>query len=371
MLKNFFSVLIIIAIIISFGACSNKDDKQKPKEDTTKTTKQIQGTSQADSANKPVEATEEGNPPANIKMKACFNSITMSEFISRGAEVVFDWRTKSFDISQLIPYAPDPTKIWVMGRFFNPWELVDIVKKGAKIIISCKDFPSFTINALISEAKNTANVIVVSYNCCCAQTQEFVEKGATVIVGKPHEPFHILSYIRAGGERVIVNVRGYTSHWIMNFVQRGGSIKIDNSFNAFDVLTFAKAGKERVSIMANGFNYNHVKMFLKEGAKIVIGRTWFSPHLYKSFDLVDIIKVNPANVTIIGDFYEEHEIAEFIKLGAKIKFFTCRCWERDKFCDVDEWLSGQQPSSEPTLGQKNLPMKERKNYRPKSCYKKR
>lgn len=371
MIRKFFPAIIIIAVLITFAACSNKDDKTKAKEDSTKTTQQTQAqATQKTEANKPVEATETESPQANIKMKACFNSITMSDIISRGAEVVFNYRTKSFDISQLIPYAPDPSKIWIYARYFNAWELVDFVKKGAKVIVSCKDLPSFTINALISEAKNPANIVVVGYPCCCAQVQEFVEKGATVIVGKPHEPFHILSYIKAGKERVIVNVKNYTSNWIINFVEQGGSIKVDNTFNAFDVLTFAKVGKDRVSIMANGFSYKHVKMFLQAGAKIVIGRTWFTPHLYNSFDLADIIKVNPANVTIIGDYYEEHEIAEFIKLGAKIKFFTCRCWERDKVCDINEWLSGNEPPSDPALGQKNQPMKERKNLRPKSCNRK-
>lgn len=329
MIKKFFSAIIIIAVLITFSACSNKDDKTKAKEDSTKTTQQTQTqATDKNEANKPVEATESDNPQANIKMlKTRLNSILLSELISRGVEIFFDYRTKSFDISQLIPYAPDPSKIWVYANAFNAWELVDFAIKGAKLIIFKNSKPftaysSFTVNALINEAKNPANIYISGKGYTSDDILNFLQNGATVIVGNTFEPFHILSFIKVGKERVIIYVKNFSSNWILNFVERGGSIRIDNSYNAFDVLTFAKAGKDRVSIWANGFDYKYIKMFLKAGAKVIMGRTSNNRFVHKSYDLVDIIKVNPANVTIIGDYYEQSEINKFIDLGANIVFYN-------------------------------------------------
>ena len=277
-------------------------------------------------------------------MGSCFASITVSEFLAKGAGVYLTNEKNCFDVSELIGYAPDPSQVVVNAKDFDIWCISDFVDKGARIIIPSAEIGQFEVHSLLKSSNHPDRIAIHANSYPCMELSQFIEEGASVMVGKSYEPFQIMTFIDKGKDRVEVDCRSISSKWVLTFLERGGKIRIDDSFKPFHVLQFAKAGKDRVKIGAYGFSIKDLERFLDAGAKILIGK-YTSRKPYNSFEISNLIKINSENVTVVADGFTSAEIAQFISEGAKIVFLSCN---RSK-CDVSELIGGVTPPSKIAL----------------------
>ncbi|TAL67097.1 MAG: hypothetical protein EPN82_16115 [Bacteroidetes bacterium] len=313
-------------------------------------------------------------------MGNCYSNYSLSQYLSKGAEVIFDSKRNCCDIDQLIGYAKDPYQVVIKAKGIDNWCVSDFAEKGTRVLVDCRNFTNFEITAFINHApKNKkSNVIVYACGCCCGSVMDYVKLGARIKINKAHEPFNIINYIDAGWKLhnkalVEVDASGFGCHWVAEFIRRGADVFVSSGYCGFDVLQFAKIAKEtgkgKVRIDGKFFTLNEIQRFLEYDATVIVGR-YYKCGL-NAFEVAELIRKNPSHVVVVGDFYQPHEIAEFIRLGAKIIFIYCT---QDN-CDIEAFLNKTPPPARDVLSQDNKAGKSKaikfKDYKhsPKKCSK--
>ncbi|OGU14176.1 MAG: hypothetical protein A2X61_07090 [Ignavibacteria bacterium GWB2_35_12] len=359
MYKRMFLTLLIFTAFMLFYSCQKTDDK---KEVTGKSTEAVE---------KEVIADETGTTMSDdgglkTMMGNCYGNYSLSQYLSKGAEVIFDNKKDCYDISQLIGYAKDPYQVVIKAKGMDNWCVAGFVEKGARVLVDCQNFTNFEVSAFINHAAvdKESNVIVYACGCCCGNVLEYVKMGARIKINKIHEPFNIINYIDAGWKLhnkalVEVDAYGFDCHWVAEFIRRGANIFVGKGFYSFDVLQFAKITKEtnKADIKIDGkfFTLKEIQRFLDYDATVIVGRHYkylgwrFLKYGLNAFEVAELIRKNPSHVIVVGDFYQAHEIAEFIRLGAKVIFIYC---SQDN-CDIEAFLNKTPPPARDVLSQDN------------------
>ncbi len=349
--KIFRVISLLLFITLIFVSCQ-KGDETKPAE--TKAADSLKTKEQAKSGG------EIEQPQGSLKtlMGNCYSNYSLSEFLSKGAEVILDKKEDDCDVSQLIGYAKDPYQVVVRARGFSDWSVADFAQKGARILVDCGNYTDFEIRSFINyaPADKKSNVIVYACHCCCGNTLDFIKMGARIKINKAQEPFNILNYIDTGWKLhnkplVEVDAYGFSCNWVQEFIHRGANVFVGKGFCGFDVLQFARTAKEtnkgNVKIDGKFFSLKELSKFLDYDATIIVGK--YYKHGLASFEVAELIQKNPKCVVVVGDGYQAHEIAEFIRLGAKVIFIYCT----QDTCDINAYLDRVPPPSMLGLSQDN------------------
>ncbi|MBI5326282.1 MAG: hypothetical protein HZB41_13590 [Ignavibacteriae bacterium] len=351
MYRRMFLSLLFITAFMLFASCQKTDEKKEISDKPPVAEEKTAVTEESGSG-----MSEDGG--LKTLMGNCYGNFALSQYIGKGAEVIFDYKKDCCDISQLMTYAKDPYQVVIKAKGFDNWCVADFTEKGARVLVDCWNFTDFEVRAFIEHApkEKKDNVIVYACGCCCGSVMEYIKMGARIKINKAHEPFNIVNYIDAGWKLhnkplVEVDASGFDCHWVYEFIRRGANIFVGKGFCSFDVMQFAKlckeTGKGKIKIDGKFFNLKEIQRFLENDATVIVGR-YYKGGL-NAFEVAELIRKNPSHVIVVGDFYQAHEIAEFIRLGAKIIFIFCT---QDN-CDVEAFLNKTPPPARDVLSQDN------------------
>lgn len=351
MYKRMFLSILVLSAFMLFVSCQKEEDKKGVTGKTTEVIEEIAASEESAST-----LSDDGG--LKTMMGNCYGNYSLSQYISKGAEVIFDSNKDCCDISQLITYAKDPYQIVIKAKGMDNWCVADFAEKGTRVLVDCWNFTDFEVRAFINHAPKDKkdNVIVYACGCCCGSVLEYVKMGARIKINKKHEPFNTINDIDAGWKLhnkalVEVDAFGFDCHWVDEFIRRGANIFVGNGFCSFDVLQFAKISKEtnkgKIKIDGKFFTLKEIQRFLEYDATVIVGR-YYKCGL-NAFEVAELIRKNPSHVVVVGDFYQAHEIAEFIRLGAKVIFIYCI---QDN-CDIEAFLNKTPPPARDVLSRDN------------------
>jgi hypothetical protein len=361
--------LLILFLILFLSSCTEKGTKEQTEKKAKETSPPAQTPAQKSETKQ-----EEKTDTVSLLLRGfrTYSNFSLADYLQRGVEVVFDNSNHPFNIIQLIDYAKSPRQVIVKADGFDNWNVRHIITLGARVVVSCKSFTPFEIQAFIDAAQpnQKMNVSVIGYYCKPQDLLEFVKSGAKVKVNKLQEPFHIVNLIDAGYKYhnkplVDVDVEGFGSLHVKEFIRRGANIFVSGWYPGFNVYEFCRISnnvkKGKVWVFGNKYSLKENKRFLEQNATIFIGKDSRGTG-FNAFEVAEIIQKNPSKVVVIGDFYQPHEIAKFIELGAKVVFL----YRYQAIHHLNSYVYQTPPPEPPVLSQKNkygyYPPKREYNY---------
>lgn len=142
--------LLILFLILFLSSCTEKETKEQTEKKAKETSPPAQTPAQKSETKQ-----EEKTDTVSLLLRGfrTYSNFSLADYLQRGVEVVFDNSIHPFNFIQLIDYAKSPRQVIVKADGFDNWNVRHIITLGARVVVSCKSFTPFEIQAFIDAAQ--------------------------------------------------------------------------------------------------------------------------------------------------------------------------------------------------------------------------
>lgn len=157
-------------------------------------------------------------------------------------------------------------KIWAYGKGMNSGQILLHLQNGIHIILEKSTKANFANYFKIA----AANVYILSNGFTEAECQDFLKKGANIIINNLWDEAEINSLIKKGKNKVIVIGKEISKEQLLVYANKGALVVLDQSISILDITNFLAQPHKNCLIRADHFQLKDLLSFIKKGATIIL-----------------------------------------------------------------------------------------------------
>jgi hypothetical protein len=160
-------------------------------------------------------------------------------------------------------------KIWAYGKGMNAGNILVHLQNGVHIILEKSAKANFSNYFKIA----ASNVYVLSQGFTESECLDILKKGANIIINNTWDEAEINSLIKKGKNKVIVIGSEISKEQLLVFANKGALVVLDHSISLLDLDNFLAQPHKNCLIRVDHFKIPDLLLFLKKGATLILNDT--------------------------------------------------------------------------------------------------